>query len=171
MGDRSNVNIVFQKQDGTFSGVNLYSHYEGIEFHLKALKPIIDNHVREYDYSYGAATMVAHLSRNHDEDGLGFGLMPIAAKNKYNAYSYTQDNEHVIMAVDFSAQQIIFTDERTGEETKFDFDRDGAVEACKYVLKKNMDTYTHFSKMSLDTPASDFGKELEEAFPYLLKAR
>lgn len=153
MGDRSNINIIQSKLDGTnplYLGVSAYNHHGGIMAQMNALRAIAHGLVRLNDPSYGTKTIIGHFLKGQMEDETGGGVHPFAHEKLTSAYTEEEDNEHGYLVIDFVNEEIVLYDYegRTGpgrkDKQKFMFSTEGAKGAWHRLRDHLSDPYRDY---------------------------
>jgi len=140
MGDRSNVNFVFEQRDnGEAIGLNVYSHSGGTQAQLDALE-CADTTALTLDSSYFVRCVARRITKGDDGEN-GSGFTPFVVPGLMSAYRLEEDSDgHLILSFDFISKQIVLVDE-SGYRPKykmFDMTHEGIKEA-RNILKKELD--------------------------------
>ena len=97
MGDRANIKIYMN--NGKNDPIYLYSHWGGSTFY-GVLKKALSRQERWDDESYLTRIIFSEMVKDNISDGTSFGIS-----------SYLCDNEHTILGVNCSTQEVTFEEE------------------------------------------------------------
>jgi hypothetical protein len=134
VGNRSNINFITQQKDDTVIGLNVYSHWGGIEAQLAALEAA-DGPAYERRRSHDGffVRCVARAATRGSNGPTGAGFNPFVVSDLMKGYGYISDNQHIVLAFDLINQLVVLT-EGCGKDkptviTKFPLDHAGIRQA------------------------------------------
>lgn len=131
MSDKRNVNIITDKnfisKQEIYTGINLYSHHNGLVAQLKSLEAAVEgfHHYEQQDYRYALRPIT--------QINLFNGVTPFTALSITSAYTQKDDNDHPILTFDFPNQKIVFVKESGVLITGYDYSLKGMAFAVKYL--------------------------------------
>lgn len=146
MGDRSNINIIQSRNEsGGYNGINLYSHWGGLDPQLKALAAIAKSSIADTRADWGFTALLALLLTR--ESGVMFegawSTTNISSAQIFSVGTLKEaeimqmDNQHPILAIDLVNDRIVYGfGERDGADVIVPFTADGAAELYALIEKR-----------------------------------
>lgn len=160
MGDRSNINIIQSRNEsGGYNGINLYSHWGGLDPQLKVLAALARRSITDTRADWGF-TALLRLLLIKDPDVMfeeAWSTTHISSAKVFSVETLREaeimqmDNEHQILAIDFVNDRIVYGfGERDGADVIVPFTQDGATELYALIEKRIRPEYRR-DYLNMDT--------------------